>query len=387
MKAELVSVGTELLLGQIVDTNAAWLAQRLSTLGIDCYYISAIGDNLARLTDHLRRAWERSDLIVMTGGLGPTEDDLTREAISALLGEPMVVQPELERELREFFARRGVPMPERNIKQATLIASARALPNPIGTAPGWWVERDGRVIVAMPGVPVEMYRMWEHEVEPRLRARQGGAVILSKTLKVLGLGESAVEELLGELVRSTAPTVATYAKQDGIHVRMTAKAPSREEAAAIIARMEPRIRAILGHHIYGVDEETLAQALARLLEQHGLTIATAEEVTGGLVASELMEAAGHRFLGGLVHRSVDCDAAPVIAERAAQQFGADIGLGVTSTPAGENKHNVFAAVWHQGQVVEHTRLYATTAAAVRRRALVDALNTARNYLLSLSEEK
>jgi nicotinamide-nucleotide amidase len=381
VKAELVSVGTELLLGQIVDTNAAWLAQRLSALGIDCYYISAIGDNLGRLTEHLRRAWERSDLIVMTGGLGPTEDDLTREAISALLGEPMVVQPELERELREFFARRGVPMPERNIKQATLIASARALPNPIGTAPGWWVERDGRIIVAMPGVPVEMYRMWEYEVEPRLRARQGGAVILSKTLKVVGLGESAVEELLGELVRSTAPTVATYAKQDGIHVRLTAKALSRAEAEAIIAQMEPRIRAILGQHIYGVDDETLAQALARLLEQRDLTIATAEEVTGGLVASELMEAAGHRFLGGLVYRSFDCDAAPVIAERAARQFGAGLGLGVTSSPAGENKHNVFAAVWHQGRVVEHTRLYATTTAAVKRRALVDALNTARNYLL------
>ncbi|HEX2325444.1 MAG TPA: competence/damage-inducible protein A, partial [Chloroflexota bacterium] len=166
MRAEIVSVGTELLLGHITDTNASWLAQQLSQLGIDNYYVSAIGDNLGRLTEHLQRAWERSELIVITGGVGPTEDDLTREAISALLGEPMVVQPDLEVALRAFFARRGVSMPESNVKQATLIESARVLDNPVGTAPGWWVERDGRAIVAMPGVPGEMFRMWEHQVVP-----------------------------------------------------------------------------------------------------------------------------------------------------------------------------------------------------------------------------
>ena len=168
MRGEIVSVGTELLLGHITDTNAAWLAQELSKLGIDCFYVSQLGDNLGRLTDHLRLAWSRSDLIVMSGGVGPTEDDLTREAIAGLLGEEMHVIPELEADLRRFFERRGIQMPERNVKQATRIASARTLANPVGTAPGWFVERDGKIIIAMPGVPGEMFRMWEHEVVPRL---------------------------------------------------------------------------------------------------------------------------------------------------------------------------------------------------------------------------
>ena len=179
MKAELISVGTELLLGQIVDTNAAYLASELPALGIDCYFVSQVGDNLDRLVDTLRRAAGRSDLVMLTGGLGPTEDDLTREAIAALLGETMVVQPELEAQLRQRFARLSRSMPESNIKQATLIPSATALANPIGTAPGWWVEASqpatgGRCIfAAMPGVPSEMRRMWEYEVKPRLLAAGG----------------------------------------------------------------------------------------------------------------------------------------------------------------------------------------------------------------------
>ncbi|MBI2320884.1 MAG: CinA family nicotinamide mononucleotide deamidase-related protein, partial [Chloroflexi bacterium] len=230
MRAEIVSVGTELLLGQIVDTNAAWLAERLAPLGIDVYWISQVGDNLGRLVEVVRRAWERSDLTIATGGLGPTEDDLTREAIAALLGEDMRVVPELEAELRGFFTRRGLPMPERNVKQATLVPSARVLHNPIGTAPGWWVEREGRVIVAMPGVPHEMRRMWQEEVMPHLRQRMGSAAIVSRTLKVLGPGESAVEEMVRHLIASANPTLATYAKPDGVYVRVTAKAASDGDA-------------------------------------------------------------------------------------------------------------------------------------------------------------
>jgi len=148
MRAEIFSVGTELLLGQILDSNAQYLAEQLSTLGIDLYWISQVGDNLTRLVDAFRRGWSRSDLIITTGGLGPTEDDLTREAIADMLGEKLSVDPKLEHELREFFAKRSMTMPERNVKQAALIPSAQALPNPIGTAPGWWVERDSRIIVA-----------------------------------------------------------------------------------------------------------------------------------------------------------------------------------------------------------------------------------------------
>jgi len=250
VKAQIMSVGTELLLGQIVDTNAAYLAQWLSALGIDLYWQATVGDNLGRLTEELRRAWERADLIVLTGGLGPTEDDLTREAIAALLGEEMTVEPALAEHLRQWFGRRGLPMPERNLKQATLIPSAQALPNPIGTAPGWWVERDGRIIVAMPGVPVEMRKMWEEQVVPRLQARlPAGGVIVSRTLKCIGIGESAAEELVQPLIRSSNPTLATYAKQDGVHLRLTVKAPSRAEAEAALAEFEARVRALAGDYI------------------------------------------------------------------------------------------------------------------------------------------
>ncbi len=202
LRAELLSIGTELLLGQIVDTNSAYLAGRLAGLGIDLLHMTTVGDNLGRATEAIDRALGRSDLIVCTGGLGPTEDDLTREAIAAALGEIPTVDPALEAELRAWFAGRGTPMPERNRKQAWLIPSARALSNPLGTAPGWDVRHDGRRLIAMPGVPREMTRMWEAEVEPTLGR---ASVLRSRTLKVLGLGESSVEEALDELVKSTAP--------------------------------------------------------------------------------------------------------------------------------------------------------------------------------------
>src|SRR5579864_2084776 len=216
MRAEILSIGTELLLGQIVDTNANFLAQQLPALGVDLYYVSQIGDNLARLSAAFRQALDRSDVIITSGGLGPTEDDLTREAIAEVLHEQPRVIAELERDLREFFARRGRTMPERNVKQATLIPSAQVLPNPIGTAPGWWVEHDGKIIASMPGVPHEMHKMWEDQVQPRLARRiTGGGVIVSRTLKLAGIGESHAEEAVGELTRSTNPTLPTYAKSAG----------------------------------------------------------------------------------------------------------------------------------------------------------------------------
>src|SRR5881392_2576748 len=248
MRAEILSCGTELLLGHITDTNATYLAQSLSALGIDLYFVSQVGDNQGRIVETLQRAWERSDLIIMTGGLGPTEDDLARESISALLGETMQVDPILENELRNYFSNRRIRMPERNVKQATLIPSAKVLPNPVGTAPGWWVERDGHIIVAMPGVPREMYRMWEQEALPRLAPYAGG-VIFSRLLRVWGPGESVVEERLDALLHSTNPTIATYAKSDAVDVRISAKAASRQEAEQLVAEIELQARAALGHDI------------------------------------------------------------------------------------------------------------------------------------------
>lgn len=356
MRAEIMSCGTELLLGHITDTNATYLAQSLAALGIDLYFVSQVGDNQGRIVETLRRAWERSDLVIMTGGLGPTEDDLARESISALLGETMRVDPRLEAELRGMFAGRNVEMPERNIKQATLIPSAQALPNPRGTAPGWWVEKDGRIIVAMPGVPREMFQMWEREVMPRLSKYTGG-LIFTRILRVWGLGESTVEERLDALLHNTNPTIATYAKTDAVDVRITAKAETRELAEQLVTAMEVQVRQALGYHVFGVDKQTLQSVIGNHLVERGQSLAVMESLTGGLLASTITDVAGSSryFVGGIVAYSSELkvqmgvpreviDRYGVISEETAramahmvrERLGADYGLGITGV-AGPDK--------------------------------------------------
>jgi competence/damage-inducible protein CinA-like protein len=349
MRAEILSCGTELLLGHITDTNATYLAQSLAALGIDLYFVSQVGDNQGRIVETLQGAWERSNLVIMTGGLGPTEDDLARESISALLGETMRVDPVLEAELRGIFATRNAAMPERNIKQATLIPSARAIPNPLGTAPGWWVEKDGHIIVAMPGVPREMYRMWEQEAIPRLSPYTGG-LIFTRILRVWGLGESAVEERLDGLIHSDNPTLATYAKSDAIDVRITAKAETREIAEREVAEMENRAREVLRHHVFGIDKDTLQSVIGKYLTGRRQTLAVMESLTGGLLASTLTDVpdSSNYFIGSLVaygnelkvqlgvpreiveHYGVISEqTARAMAHAARERLGADYGLGIT----------------------------------------------------------
>ncbi len=349
MRAEIISCGTELLLGHITDTNATYLAQSLASLGIDLYFVSQVGDNQGRIVETLRRAWERSDLIIMTGGLGPTEDDLARESISALLGETMQVDPRLEAELRGMFASRRSIMPERNIKQATLIPSAQALPNPRGTAPGWWVEKDGHIIVAMPGVPREMYRMWEQEVIPRLSPYTGG-LIFTRILRVWGLGESAVEERLDPVIHSNNPTVATYAKSDAIDVRITAKAETHEKAEQQVAEMEARVRQILRHHVFGVDKDTLQGVIGKYLTERRQSLGVMESLTGGLLSSTVTDVPGssNYFVGGLVtyntelkvqmgvpreileqYGAISEETARAMAHTVRKRFDTDFGLGIT----------------------------------------------------------
>jgi nicotinamide-nucleotide amidase len=368
MRAEILSVGTELLLGQIVDTNASWLAGRLADLGIDLLWVSTVGDNLGRATEVIGRAIGRSDLVVCTGGLGPTEDDLTREAIAAALGETPVVDPALEADLRAWFAARGVEMPERNRKQAWLLPSARALANPLGTAPGWLVRRDGRMVVAMPGVPREMTRMWEEEVEPLLRA---ATPIRSRTLKLLGIGESAVEEALGDLVRSTRPTVATYAKSDGVHVRVTDRDAEGGARDLRIASMEAEIRARLGRYVWGVDGETLAGVIGAALRARSWRVSTAESITGGEVARALSDAGADAwFAGGTVLPRAGEDG----LVHSVRELGAEVVLvtlphidgasALVRTPQREDRASVRA-----GSAAESRRRGALTALDLLRRAL------------------
>jgi nicotinamide-nucleotide amidase len=407
MRAEIVSVGTEILLGEIVDTNSNYLARRLPPLGLDIYFVSQVGDNLQRLAETIRRALDRSELLLLTGGLGPTEDDITREAIAAALDEEMYVDPGAEQRLRATFAARGVTFPDRGVKQATLIASARAVPNPRGTAPGWWVEKDGRIIVAMPGPPAELDRMWEEEVAPELARLAGEGVIISRTLKTIGIGESRVDEMISPILGSQNPTVGVYAKSDGVHLRLTAKAGTAEAARSLIEPLEAEARGILGDAVWGADDDTLAGTLGQLLHAGGLTLATMESCTGGLLASTITDVAGSSsyFRGGYVaynalmkaglgvrvnliesHGVVSREVATDMARAVRDNAATDYGIGVTGVvgPAeleGKPPGTVHIAV-HDGHaprvtsnVIDLGRL------ATKRRAVTTALLLLRRALL------
>jgi nicotinamide-nucleotide amidase len=400
VRAEILSIGTELLLGQIVDTNANYLAQQLPALGLDLFYVSQLGDNLQRLARAFRQALERSDVIITSGGLGPTEDDLTREAIAESLGEQLQVQPDLERELREFFRRRGRTMPERNVKQATLIASARSLPNPVGTAPGWWVERDQKIIVSMPGVPHEMRKMWEEQAQPRLAKQITGGVIVSRVLKLAGIGESHAEEALGELTRSANPTLATYAKSDGIHLRLTAKAPSQQVADGLLDQFEPRVIARVSEWFYGRDSDSFPAVVGAILRARKLKLAVAESATGGALASLITEAPGASdyFSAGYVAYSADAKRALGVSDDVLRDFGtvaqettralaaatrasagADVAVATTGNAGPEPSDGKPVGVLHvvvdiQGRQTCQETTYSTTRTEYKRRGAMEALS-------------
>jgi nicotinamide-nucleotide amidase len=406
MRAEILSVGTELLLGHITDTNANYLAQQLATLGIDLLYVSSVGDNLGRLSETVARARDRSDLVVISGGLGPTEDDLTREAIAATLGETPEVDEALAANLRAFFQSRGVPMPERNTKQAWLLPSATALANPVGTAPGWWVERDGKIIVAMPGVPHEMKRMWEREVTPRLRPL-AGAVLFTRILRVAGQGESTIEQRLEALLHSDNPTIATYAKQDAVDVRITAKAATEAEAQALVATMEERARTLLGAHIFGVDDDTPASVALAMVAERKLQLATMESCTGGLLASMLTDVPGYSsfYRGGVVsyatdlkerfgvphaiiaaHGVVSIETARAMAAAIREQASADVGVGITGVAGPEEQEGkpvgtVHVAIATAGRTSDTSQQFYGGRTQIKLRAAITALNLLRLHLL------
>jgi nicotinamide-nucleotide amidase len=408
VKAEIISIGTEILLGEILDTNTQYIASRLPALGIDLYYTSVVGDNLGRLVEVIGRAWERSDLVLTTGGLGPTEDDLTREAIAQVLGEEPSVDPELAQALREFFAGRGVPMPERNLKQAALIPSARAIPNPRGTAPGWWVEQGGRVIVAMPGPPTEMQRMWDAEVAPELARRHAGAVLVVRTLKTTGIGEGTVDEMVSPLLKSSNPSIGVYARADGIQLRLAAKAASVEEGRRLIEPVEAEARRILGSAVWGADNDTLASAVGGMLRERGLTLATMESCTGGLLGSTITDVPGSSdyFRGGLVsystemktawgverqiideHGVISSECAQAMARAARQRLAAHIGIGVTGVAGPDKQEDKPVGTIHVAVALENgppqtvSYVFAQGREAVKRRAVTTALSLLRRALL------
>jgi nicotinamide-nucleotide amidase len=301
MKAEIITSGTEILLGEITDTNTPYIAGQLAGLGIDLYYTSTVGDNLERFSGVLRQAWGRSDLIIITGGLGPTQGDITRNVIAGMLGEELRVDPELKKEVMAFFRGRGIEMPENNLRQAALIPSAVGLRNASGTAPGWWVEKDGKIIVTLPGPPSEMQEMWQVQVLPRLESRSG-AIILSRTLKSWGLSEAKVDQLVSPYLPASNPTLALYARPDGISLRITAKAKTQAAAQKMLLARESEIRGIMGQYIWGADEQTMEGEISRLLAAKKMTIAVSESFTGGILAYSLTGVPESRdfFKGGTI---------------------------------------------------------------------------------------
>ena len=356
MKAEIVSIGTELLMGELTDTNASFIASRLPPLGIELQWVSQVGDNLDMLSETFTRGLVRSDAIFTTGGLGPTQDDLTREAIAKALGEEMTVEDDLLEDLKGYFQGRGTSMPATNIKQATLIPSAKSIPNRRGTAPGWWVEKDGKFIVSMPGPPTEMQGIWAEEVVPRLRQVVRGEVILTRNIKTTGLSEGGLDEMVSLYLGKENPYLGIYAKSDGIHLRIIAKAPDEASARGLIQPVEDGLVSIVGPYIWGYDDETPEQALGLLLKERNLTLATMESCTGGLLASSITDVpdSSDYFIGGMVLYSngsaiasgvpaevierygiASQESAEAMAQAARQQFGADIGIGVTGAVSPE----------------------------------------------------
>ena len=349
MKAEIIPVGTEILLGNIIDIDSSFLANQLPLLGIDLYFISTVGDNQERLVDTLKQAWKRSDLIITTGGLGPTQDDITREAIGELMSEELTVDEKLWQELQDLFSRYLREIPQSNIKQATIIPSAQIIPNRMGTAPGWWVEKDDHIIIALPGPPDEMKLMWQEGILPKLKQRVTGEVILSRIIKTFRLAEAKVDELVAHVSKLSNPTLATYIKPDGVYLRITAKAKGKTEAQRLISQSEEQIRSVLSSYIWGVDDDTLDSVIGELLRAKNLSLATMESCTEGLLCSTI---AGGResctyFKGGLLACSdeakVACgvdasimerygkestEVAKAMAETARRNLKTDVGIGV-----------------------------------------------------------
>ncbi len=409
MTAEIVSVGTELLLGQIVDTHAPVMARILAECGIGCVRRSTIGDNRERLVNELRDALERADVLVTIGGLGPTQDDLTRDAIAEAMGDDLVTDFDLLEGLKSFFASRGISWIESNGRQAQVPASGVPIPNPNGTAPGLHVSKNGKTVLALPGPKGEFGPMAEGAVREILRGLSAeGTVIHSRTLRVVGIGESAVEDRVRDLMDGDNPSVAPYAHLGEVHLRLTARAANVPAADAIIDPMDAKIRERLGDAVFGADATTLEAAILDKLCERDATLAVAESMTGGALAARLTETSGmsSTFLGGVVtytprakqtllgiagEVTTDPVSEPVaraMAEGVRTRLGATYGIGITGNAGptadqgGKPVGLVYVAVsGPEGTAVQESN-YRGTREDVRRRATQQALLMLREALRS-----
>lgn len=352
MNCEVVAVGTELLLGQIVDTNSSWIGEQLALAGIDCYLQTKVGDNWDRIAGALRLALDRSDAVIVCGGLGPTQDDITRDVIAEVMGVELVEDPEVVERLLEMFGSRGRSMPRNNLRQALVPVGATRIAQQPGTAPGLVCPIGDKVVFAVPGVPYEMQEMITGTVIPELRRRAGHTgVIRSRTIRTWGHSESGIAEMLAdrldELDRSGAATIAFLASGiEGLKVRVTAKADTAEAADAIVDAEVAEVATILADYVFSVDDEPMERVVIDLLHSRGLTLGLAESLTGGMIASRLagVEGASHVLRGGVVSYAsavkfevlgvpegpvVTEETAIAMAEGACRLLGSDVGIATT----------------------------------------------------------
>ncbi len=410
MTAEVLSVGTELLLGQIVDTHASLMARILADCGIACTRRGTIGDNMDRLVGALRESLARADVVVTIGGLGPTVDDITRDGIAIALDDTLEEVPEVAERLRSFFSTRNIRMAESNLRQAQKPTCACQIDNPNGTAPGLICEKGGKVVIALPGPKGEFDPMATGPVRQYLEQLQGGQVIHSRLLRICGMGESLVEESIRPLMDGSNPTVAPYAQPAEVHLRVTARAPTREEADRLIDPVVEQIRTILGANLYGFNETTLEAATVGILSQRSETVAVAESMSGGVLSARITAVAGSSktFAGGVVAYSVAAKTAllgldpalvaregPVseavaaaMAEAVRVKLGSTYGLAITGNagPTADIDDKpiglAFIALAAPGATVVEQGRYRGLREDVQRRSTQTALILLRNRMLA-----
>ena len=375
MRCEVVAVGTELLLGQIVDTNSSWIGEQLALAGIDCLRHTAVGDNPDRIRAALQESLDRSDAVIVTGGLGPTQDDITRDVIAEVMGVEMIRNPNLVEVISSKFKGRGRPMPENNLRQADLPEGATPIKEMPGTAPGLICPVGEKVIYAVPGVPLEMRQMIEGSIIPDLVSRSGEkSVIRSRVLRTWGQSESGLAEMLAEEIKRLdeveGTTLAFLASgMEGLKVRITAKAPTEQDAEAALDTEESQVRTIIGPLVFGIDDENMETVVLEELVSQGLTLATAESMTGGLIATRLTEVPGssRAFLGSVVSYAnsvkqeiLNVPEGPVISEQAVlsmaigvcEALGADVSVAVTGVAGPDSQEGQEPGVVWLGTCVD-----------------------------------
>lgn len=414
MTAEIISVGTELLLGEILNTDAQFLAEELSQLGIDVYYQTVVGDNEKRLTDTVKTALSRSDIVITSGGLGPTNDDITKETLAAAMGVEMKLDDECLRDVKNYFERIGRPMADTNIKQAVMPVGCIVLRNNNGTAPGGIIEKSGRIAIFLPGPPNEIVPMFNESVKPYLRAKSDLS-LYSRTLRIIGTGESNVEAKLSELMRTSVnPTVAPYAKTGEVTLRITAKCKTEHEAERLIEPIEEHIRAVLGSDVYGTDDDTIFSVVCGMLRERGMTVSFAESCTGGMLAEKMTSVSGasevfnqgfitysneakHKILGvdgktlekySAVSEKTACE----MAAGAQSRSGADVAVSVTGV-AGPNSDGasnpvglVYIGIADKNSSSAFRFNFTGNREKIRVRACISAYDLLRRYLQNNKEK-